>query len=136
MDGDDADGAIAAATYFIALYSYAYATGDLDGWSAISDPACVFCQSVREDKLAAASRAEQSEGGSISIVGTPTTSNLIEPEAFQVDAAISQAPYQTVGPGGAVIDERPMQLGRMAIALNASSGAWQVTAVATERSTP
>ncbi len=37
---------MAVATYFLSLYPYAYATGDLADWEVISSDACVFCSSV------------------------------------------------------------------------------------------
>src|SRR5690606_13769770 len=46
MDRDDVEGAKAAAQYFIELYPYVYATGDLDEWRAMSHEECVFCESV------------------------------------------------------------------------------------------
>src|SRR5690625_2403296 len=46
MAGDDVDGAVAAAEYFLLLYPYVYATGDLDEWQAMSHPDCNFCASV------------------------------------------------------------------------------------------
>lgn len=46
MARDDVEGAEAAARYFLSLYPYAYNTGDLEEWIALSDPECVFCASV------------------------------------------------------------------------------------------
>ena len=46
MDENTQMGAIAAAVYFMKLYPYAYATGDLTQWQAMSEPECVFCASV------------------------------------------------------------------------------------------
>src|SRR5690554_3704314 len=43
MRRDDVAGAEAAAQYFLQLYPYVYATGDLSEWEAMSDPECVFC---------------------------------------------------------------------------------------------
>ncbi|MBE6482678.1 MAG: hypothetical protein E7Z94_09985 [Actinomyces ruminicola] len=40
------DGAAEAATYFIELYPYVYATGDLDTWQNMSEDDCEFCNSV------------------------------------------------------------------------------------------
>ena len=39
-------GAIAVAEYFITLYPYVYATGDLTAFRAMSDATCKFCDSV------------------------------------------------------------------------------------------
>uniref|UniRef100_UPI0028E56CF7 DUF6318 family protein n=1 Tax=Actinomyces dentalis TaxID=272548 RepID=UPI0028E56CF7 len=42
-DQHDLTGAIAAAQYFITLYPYVYATGDLTAFRAMSDATCKFC---------------------------------------------------------------------------------------------
>ncbi|MFH5823905.1 DUF6318 family protein [Georgenia sp. AZ-5] len=48
MRRDDVAGAEAAAQYFLELYPYVYATGDLAEWEAMSHPECIFCRSVGE----------------------------------------------------------------------------------------
>ena len=45
-DQHNLTGAIAAAQYFITLYPYVYATGDLTAFRAMSDATCKFCDSV------------------------------------------------------------------------------------------
>ncbi|WP_128683468.1 DUF6318 family protein [Actinomyces qiguomingii] len=40
------EGAITAATYFLNLYPYVYATGDIDAFEKMSDDNCEFCDSV------------------------------------------------------------------------------------------
>ncbi len=42
-------GALAAATYFMELYNYVNATGDLTEWDAASDPGCEYCAAVHDD---------------------------------------------------------------------------------------
>ena len=49
MRRDDVAGAEAAAQYFLQLYPYVYATGDLTDWKAMSHPECGFCRSVETD---------------------------------------------------------------------------------------
>ena len=46
MDEDSSEGAIATATYFVQLYPYVYATGDLEQWRSMSRQDCLFCNSV------------------------------------------------------------------------------------------
>jgi len=48
MDEQTPEGAAAAATYFLSLYSYVYATGDLSLWQAMSTSDCEFCRLVTE----------------------------------------------------------------------------------------
>ena len=45
-DQHDLTGAIAAAQYFITLYPYVYATGDLTAFRTMSDATCKFCSTV------------------------------------------------------------------------------------------
>ncbi|WP_233188337.1 DUF6318 family protein, partial [Actinomyces qiguomingii] len=40
------EGAITAATYFISLFPYVFATGDLDAWKNLSDDNCSYCNTV------------------------------------------------------------------------------------------
>ncbi|WP_147681539.1 DUF6318 family protein [Actinomyces ruminicola] len=40
------DGAAEAVAYFLELYPYVYATGDLDAWKSMSEDDCIFCNSV------------------------------------------------------------------------------------------
>ncbi len=49
MDRADEVGADAAAQYFLELYLYAYLTGDLTEWNAMSLEECEFCASVASD---------------------------------------------------------------------------------------
>ena len=46
MDKNTPEGAIATAEYFLALYPYMHATGDLSDWQAMSTPDCGFCNNV------------------------------------------------------------------------------------------
>ena len=46
MDEESAEGAVATATYFVQLYPYVYATGDLEQWRSMTRQDCLFCNSV------------------------------------------------------------------------------------------
>ncbi len=65
MDRDDVEGAVAAAQYFLELYPYAYNTGDLEQWKAMSHPECVFCASVVENVEALHADGGYQTGGDI-----------------------------------------------------------------------
>lgn len=101
MDRADADGAIAAATYFIALYSYAYATGDLVGWTAMSDPACVFCAGLTKDVQAASGTGASVVGGDLT-VASKTAAPGKDAGVFRVDLTVSQSAFQVINRSGAV----------------------------------
>ena len=46
MDEFTIEGAVATGEYFLSLYLYAFATGDLSDWQAMSTPECGFCNNV------------------------------------------------------------------------------------------
>lgn len=48
FDDDGQAGAEAAAVYFLELYSYVYATGDFEKWSATTATDCGFCSATVE----------------------------------------------------------------------------------------
>lgn len=49
MDHDDLDGAEAAGIFFVELFYYAMATGDLELWDAMSGETCGFCTATRDN---------------------------------------------------------------------------------------
>ena len=46
MDEESPEGAVATGSYFVQLYPYVYATGDLEQWRAMTRQDCLFCGSV------------------------------------------------------------------------------------------
>lgn len=46
MDEHSSYGASQTAVYFLSLYPYVYATGDLTAWQDMSQDTCIFCNSV------------------------------------------------------------------------------------------
>ena len=46
MDTFDSAGAEAVAVYYMQLYPYVFATGDLTEWKTLSHPECIFCSDV------------------------------------------------------------------------------------------
>lgn len=57
MDQHDADGAAAAAEYFIELYDYVMRTGDTSEWEAMSHGTCGFCS----DAISQANRLQSEQ---------------------------------------------------------------------------
>lgn len=49
MDEHSPHGASQTAAYFLSLYPYVYATGDLTAWQDMSQDTCIFCNSVITD---------------------------------------------------------------------------------------
>lgn len=94
MERDDVEGAKAAAQYFLSLYPYAYNTGDLTEWRAMSHPECVFCASVIENVEALHAQGGYQTGGEItwlSVEGAGATTGTAS-----VDAVAEQTPTALV----------------------------------------
>ncbi|WP_350339515.1 DUF6318 family protein [Pengzhenrongella frigida] len=132
MDRDDAEGAIAAATYFISLYTYAFASGELDAWKAMSDPGCVFCSGLVSDIQTASDAGTRFTGGGLTV----ESSVAIPAEAlnrFRIDLTVSQAPSETLDRSGSVTASSP-GTGRATVTavLEHSSEGWLVRAASTE----
>jgi len=68
MERDDIEGAKAAAEYFLELYPYVYATGDLEEWRAMSDPACEFCEGAAGHATELFSAGGYGVGGDIEVL--------------------------------------------------------------------
>ncbi len=136
MDEISVDGAEAAATYFLQLYPYVYATRDLAEWSILSDPECIFCASVISNVEA------QQESGT---VNRGSLINLQEIEAreitrgswFGVNATFVEGPSTELDQAGAVVSERAEStLNTVEFALTVKDGAWTVREVEVLESVP
>lgn len=102
MDTVDVDGAAAVARYFLELYPYVYATGDLAEWKAMSHPECIFCASVVTNVEAERAAGGRSDGGLVTI--RSSTGVDIRPDYFTITLEAQQGPSNEYGPDGAVID--------------------------------
>src|SRR5450759_3701477 len=67
MDQVSAAGAEAVAVYFLQLYPYIFASGDLTEWKALSHPECVYCASVLSGAEKMIEAGNRAEGGLVSI---------------------------------------------------------------------
>ncbi|MCF4120401.1 DUF6318 family protein [Antribacter sp. KLBMP9083] len=65
MDRDDAEGAAAAAIYFLSLRSYMMVSGDTAEWEAMSHESCGFCSGDLEQARQIHERGDSFSGGRI-----------------------------------------------------------------------
>lgn len=73
MEQEDAEGAAAAAEYFLELYEYVMTTGDTSEWRTMSLDSCTFCQGSIGQADQISSRGDVFEGGSAVVtVDDPT----------------------------------------------------------------
>lgn len=99
MRRDDVAGAEAAAQYFLELYPYVYATGDLTEWDAMSDPECKFCESVRNEVGALHSAGGRFDGAAVSVESmssTPADGRGL----FRIDARVREGEFSRIEASG------------------------------------
>lgn len=94
------EGAIAAGTQFVALYDYAFSTGDVAPLMAMSAEGCEYCAYVRD-------RVQEMVDGGYSSIREPArviwsdSAETREDEWFRVHLRVEQGPLVTVTSDGA-----------------------------------
>jgi hypothetical protein len=101
----DTKAAVAAATYYLALYNYAYQTGDSDAFEVMSESGCLFCNDVIEDVASERAARQHAEGGDFHVVSSSAL--RLRPDFFTATLQVVQDPLQTLSPTGAVVDSKP-----------------------------
>ncbi|MBD7917026.1 hypothetical protein H9657_01855 [Cellulomonas sp. Sa3CUA2] len=129
MATPSADGAAAAASYFISLYPYAYATGDLTEWRSIADPSCEFCSKVSEE-------IDELHGRGHSVIGPlhVASSSGIELEAgrwYSAEVIVEIAESSELDRDGQVLSTDGAGVYRTTYSLTWDDG-WRVDAVGLE----
>lgn len=93
------EGAIAAGTQFVALYDYAFSSGDVEPLMAMSGEGCDLCASVRDDVQAMLDSGLSSIREPARVVQSDST-EIREDEWFRVHLRVEQGPLVTLHPDG------------------------------------
>ena len=120
----DAATAEAVAVYFLQLYPYVYANGDLTAWRELSHPECIFCASVITNVEQMLADGQHAEGGDVEL-GTPallasTTTDWL------IAVPLTQTASTTVRDDGTLVEEFPGKTYRVEIALTLAGGRFVV----------
>ena len=130
MKRDDAEGAAAAAEYFIELYPYVMATGDIEEFEAMSHRACGFC----DDALEQAERIKEGgwtySGGTSTLGVTQVYKRDELTGIYPMDAEIAQEPSRISDPNGNKLDSVESKLFERRIEMGIRAGEWVVVTVA------
>lgn len=127
---DDAEGAAAAAEYFIELYPYVMATGDTEEFEAMSHRACGYCEGVLDNAAWLQDESGTFEGGLTDAVLT---------ETYQRDDLTGILPFDFTTSQDALVirDEDGKQLDRVSetkfearVEVGQSNGNWVIVEVA------
>jgi len=106
MDEVSAAGAEAVVVYFLQLFPYVYATGDLAEWVDLSHPECTFCAGVTEEVQGMVTVGQHSEGGLFEI--TASRSREVTPGYwYAVEVEFVQSPSTTVDSAGNIVESFP-----------------------------
>lgn len=125
---DDA-GALAAAQYFMDLYNYVIATGDLTEWKALAAPDCGFCSSVATTTGDVYGAGGHIEGGAIT-VSEPAVVGRDEAFAITtVEMRYSTDAVRDVAADGAAISSTPAESAWVAADLYFTGSGWQLYGV-------
>ena len=133
MDDISVEGAEATARYFLELYPYVYATGDLEEWESLSHPECKFCASVAEDVVQAASSGHTSRGGMFSIELARAVK--VSDDLYSVDFEVVQGASETFDVEGKRVGESGESTGLVNVLLIPEASAWAVRGVELEQRT-
>lgn len=130
MDTVDVDGAAAVARYFLELYPYVYATGDLEEWKALSHPECIFCASVSSDVETQVAAGISSTGGDVTVESADVVQ--LDADYFTVRLVASQAPTTDVSGDGATVGSTDGGRSLLTIIVWRQADAWVVRGIEIE----
>ncbi len=130
MEQEDAEGAAAAAEYYLELYPYVMATGDTSEWDAMSHETCESCKGLLEDARTRADDGDVFEGG-MTVATVIETYKRDEPTGiFPLDVEVVQEPVQILSTGGDVLYSEDRSIFERRVEMGLQDGAWIVVAVA------
>ena len=132
MDRDDIEGAKAAAVYFMELYQYVYATGDVAEWEDASLERCEFCRSNSEHVMELFEAGGRAEGGEFDVVEVVAGEPNETYEYFRVAVLGDEAPSVEYSRAGDMLDEVAGGRVYYHFALVNHGGEWRIWGVAVE----
>ncbi|QHT58136.1 hypothetical protein GXP71_20015 [Cellulomonas sp. H30R-01] len=127
MTSPDEVGAAAAAEYFVQLYDYSFASGNLEPWNGLASETCDFCRDIAADVAEIGQSGNRTLNEPTSIVTSRVW--MIEPAKwFGADLIVREAPSTQVDATGATVATDDGGEFRLALALSWADG-WKVDEV-------
>lgn len=109
MDEFSTEGAVLSADYFLSLFPYVYATGDLADWESLSEDGCVFCSNVMTDVTARLELGWWSDPWEQEVVFVSCDEAVGDPSTMVVDVNVISGEIVTHRADGIVERRRPPQ---------------------------
>jgi pilus assembly protein TadC len=130
MEREDAEGAAAAAEYFIELYPYVMATGDTEEFEAMSHRACGFCEQALRDADRIQARDQTFQGGrtEVDVLNKYLRDDLTG--VYPLDVEVRQAASKTLDSAGSVVAAARSQTSEHRVEVGRKNDRWVVVAIA------
>lgn len=117
----------ALAVYFLELYPYVYATGDLTEWRTLSHPECIYCASVIAEVEQMVAGGEHWEGGQTEVSVLVTAA--VTSDFYDVTLEVSEGPARLLSSDGSVARETAGGANTIHVVATAEGGTWNVRGV-------
>jgi hypothetical protein len=135
MERGDEVGAIAAAEYFMRLSEYAFLTGDLATWNAISTTDCGYCRNVDEAVRDAYASGGYYTGGALDVRNGRISGSDPAIGVYAVVLDYDAAPAVLHDEGGGAVEDVPAGTGAFLVEVIPADAGWRlIEAGTTERS--
>ncbi|KQT01103.1 hypothetical protein ASG23_05755 [Cellulomonas sp. Leaf395] len=128
MSEPTTDGAIAAATYFLQLYDYAFSVRDAESLLSMSAEACKFCNYVDESVAELVASGHTSVGPPVRVVSAMST-EIRPDEWFSARLQVEQDPTRELAADGTVVSESEANVTDFIFALSWLGDRWKIEAV-------
>ncbi len=126
MARSDELGAVAAAEYFMALFNYVLATGDLTEWNQASDPDCRFCSNVRDDVGPVYASGGRYDGGVVALSDAKVIGFDETLRVHAVQLAFVGAPGAVVDSAGNTTDTVDAASGYLVLDVGYTNNGWRL----------
>lgn len=124
MGSPTKEGAAAAASHFMALFTYVNATGDLTEWDALASPDCNFCAGVRQDVEDRRSRGERNVGAVRVLASQGTEVDPGRWYSARLHVIIDES--RDIGADDTVLEVHPQEEHQIDVVLTWSGDAWVI----------
>ena len=136
MERSDEVGALAAAEYFMELFAYVMATGDVVEWDAVSDPSCGFCAGVRGDVVRVYEAGGRFEGLSLTTAGSEVLGYDEVLNGFGVGITFELPAGLERSAAGDVVGERAGDSGLAVLDVTPSEQGWHLVGLSLLEAAP
>lgn len=130
MAREDAEGAAAAAEYFIELYPYVMATGDTEEFEAMSHRACGFCDELSAQASEIQEAKETFVGGETSVEITKEYKRDEVTGIYPFDSRITQEAQTITAADGHIVLDADQEVLDRRIEIGRRDGEWVMVTVA------